>query len=32
MLPDKIFLLGILLVELSILLKYVWKTNKYTNY
>src|SRR5215510_14117394 len=31
-LPDRIFLLGILLLEPCILLIYAWKTNKYTNY
>src|SRR5215468_10160374 len=32
MLPDEIFLLGILLLEPCISLIYAWKTNKYTNY
>jgi hypothetical protein len=32
MLPDEIFLLGILLLEPCISLTYAWKTNKYTNY
>jgi hypothetical protein len=32
MLPDEIFLLGILLLEPCILLIYAWKTNKYTDY
>src|SRR5215469_8208481 len=32
MLPDEIFVLGILLLEPCISLIYAWKTNKYTNY
>jgi hypothetical protein len=32
MLPDEIFLLGILLLEPYILLMYAWKTNKCNNY
>src|SRR5215468_3574692 len=32
MLPDEIFLLGILLLEPCISLIYAWRTNKYTNY
>jgi hypothetical protein len=32
MLPDEIFLLGILVLEPCILLSYAWKTNKCNNY
>jgi hypothetical protein len=32
MIPDEIFLLGILFLEPCISLTYAWKTNKYANY